>query len=119
MSTASALKIALMCATTAAATTALAAPAHADLYPNACLYIDNTTSHTATITVHSSIIGDQNWDIRPYTLTYLEYDNAPISTVTGGWNIGYLPAYAHTSWRYESDWAPVSNCNGSWVFTLS
>ncbi|MET8422581.1 hypothetical protein [Nocardia sp. NPDC004860] len=119
MRPASAVKIALMCAATATAATAMAAPAHADLYPGACLYVDNQTSSTATITVHSSIVGDIDFDIDPYQLSYLTYDGNPISTVTGGWNISYSPSYAQGSWRYESDWAPASDCNGSWVFTMS
>lgn len=119
MRPASAVKLALISAATAAAATALAAPAHADLYPNACLYIENSTAATATITVHSSIIGNQDWNIDPFATSYLLYDGQPISTVTGGWNISYSPGDAQGSWRYESGWQPVSDCNGSWVFTLS
>ncbi|MEU1210354.1 hypothetical protein [Nocardia sp. NPDC005825] len=115
----SAVRIALAAAATATAATVMAAPAHADLYPNACLYVDNQMAGTAYITVHSSILGDVDWNISPYTLSSLNYNDNPIATATGGWNISYTPGSAQTSWRYEPGWAPASGCNGSWVFTIS
>lgn len=112
-------KMALACIGFSMGTAVLAAPGHADLYPGACLVVENRLGTNAHITVHSSILGNLEYDISAFDTNLLTTDGGAIATYTGGWNVDYMPGDAQYSWQYDSGSNNGSGCNGSWILTLT
>ncbi|WP_433566519.1 hypothetical protein ACQP1O_15735 [Nocardia sp. CA-151230] len=96
-----------------------AAPAQAQSnHPNSCIVVQNHAGRTTTVTMNYPAGYNGSWTIYPNDLSLLLYNDQPVQSPTGDFNI-QKDSDLQAVWNYDPNRDTNRGCNGSWVVTLN